>query len=210
MKGKFISRPTSKNISTKSKVGIIVASDLKNESTNYFIDEMIHLISSHDIKYKLILVNEKSKVKNKAKIYNAGFNIAKQNKCDYMIFQNENFIPTTNNLGYYLTYPVDPINMSFHTSKNKINVLSINISDFEKLGGFNMSSNNIGKSFHTDLKRHNIRLNLPSINSYIIQEKNNLNIKSKTKHIKQSFHNFKYEVIESHVISDNISYYLID
>ena len=73
-----------------------------------------------------------------------------------------------------------------------------------------MSSNNIGKSFHTELKRHNIRLNLPSINSYIIQEKNNLNIKSKTKHIKQSLRNFKYKVAESHIISDNIFYYVID
>lgn len=204
MRGNFISRPSFKK-TNKSKLGIIICSSLEKETTNDFITEFVNLMSTEKINYKMFILNENSKYKNKGNLYNIGFNIAKENNCDYVIFQNDDFIPTQSIIGYYKTYPINPIDLSYHTSNNNMNVLSININDFENMNGFNSKTVNIKKEFIRSLNRNNIKINIPSSGSFKIHENNTLYKKGKLNRRKKNTNS----IIETQILSDNIYYYII-
>ena len=199
MKGNYISRPSFKK-SNKSKLGVVVCSSIEEEATNDFITEFIHLMSTENINYEILILSKNSANINTNSLYNIGFDIAKEKNCDYIIFQNEDFIPTKSTIGYYKSYPINPINLSYHITKNDMNVLSISTHDFESINKFGKNKNDFIKL----LSRHNIKMNIPSSGSFNIHKKNDLLIKEKEYKRKK-----KMSIIESQVLSDNVYYYTV-
>ena len=194
MRGKqlYISRPNFKSKSENKLVGIIIAADINN--TTAIINELILL----DTNYKIFIMNDDSDTNNKLnkeKLYNIGYNIAKNNKCKYVIFQDENIIPDNNLLTYYNIYPIDPIVLS------RNNVLSISIPDFELLKSKSTSTSNM-KILR--LIKNNINLQLPSTGSYTVDKEHDIIDNNFKIHKK-----INYKIVEQQIISNNIIYYIV-
>lgn len=208
MKTKFISRPNfKKNNSVHSKFGIIVAADINSYKLNEFITQTINFLNNETTNYNIFIMNESKLNYNRNKLYNIGYDIAKKNNCDYVIFHNENIIPNDNMLGYYTTYPRDPINLTYKVTKNSLDAISINMIDFEQCGGFNM--HDIDSSFLTLINKNNMTIYLPSSGSYSVLENNNLNRKNKFKINKSNLYSLKYSILEHQILNDTTFYYYI-
>lgn len=195
MKGKqlYISRPNFKTIPENKLAGIIIASDINN--TANIINELILL----DTNYKIFIINHNSvnNKLNKEKLYNIGYNIAKENKCKYIIFQDVNTIPDNNLLNYYNVYPSDPISLSRDTN----NILSISVIDFEFLKSKSKSKSKINIS---RLIKNNINLQFPSTGSYTLNKEHNIIDNNFKIHKK-----INYKILEKQIISNNIIYYIV-
>ena len=176
---KFISRPNFNLKYTTKKIGIITSSTLSDEAINTFISHLVNFLNPTKVIFKIYIMEGHNI--SIGKLYNIGYKIAKDDKCEYMIFHNNNLLPNNNCIGYYTTYPIDPINISYLFSKNKMDVLSINKDDFEKCGGFSMiNGRNIIQDLYASLKNINISIQLPSSGTFTQIDSNK---KSKTNKI---------------------------
>ena len=205
----FISRPNFNLRLTTKKIGIIINSNLDNNTTNTFISHIIQFLNPNKINFKIYIIDSNNL--SIGYLYNIGSKIAKDDKCEYMIFHSNNLLPNNDCIGYYTTYPIDPINISYLFSKNKMDVLSINYDDFEKCGGFSMIHNNIIDNLYKSLKIANISLQLPSSGTYnqIDSNKNNTLNKNINKQSNIKLSNLKYTIQSKYNINQYTIYYKI-
>lgn len=207
---KFISRPNFNLILSTKKIGIIINSNLNDNATNTFISHLIQFLNPNKINFRIYIIDSNNF--SIGQLYNIGYKIAKEDKCEYMIFHNNNLLPNNDCIGYYTTYPIDPINISYLFSKNKMDVLSINKDDFEKCGGFNMNHNsNIIDNIYKSLKNLNISLQLPSSGTFTQIDSNNKSKLNKklNKEINSNLINIKYIIQSKYNINQYTIYYKI-
>lgn len=215
MEGKhiYISRPNFIQTKNKHVIGIIIVSKLNTSTLNKFIKNVTTLFITGKHVYNIYIIDEDILHINMAKLYNIGFMIAKKNNCEYVIFHNENILPDANMLGYYNTYPSDPINLSYNIKDLNLFVFSINMIEFENIGGFLMNTSDYMNKFIDKLKKTNINITAPSSGTFTLIENNSIPLSTKLHSTaiinKISYKNLQYSIVERHVISDNIFYYKI-
>lgn len=185
---------------TKEKFAIIIISEI--ESVMNLITNLQNLLNIHTNNYNIFIINSKHNM-SYGYLYNIGFDLAKQNNCKFVIFHSSKLNPNKESIGYYLTYPIDPI--IFNKLSNNEFILSINMQNFEHFNKFSNISTNLFKELKDYLKKNKINMNYSSINSYNIIDSQ---IKSKKK-LKNKISN-KWKILSSIKINNNANYYLIN
>ena len=168
----------------------------------------MNFLNTESANYNIFIINENHLNYNKNKLYNIGYHLAKNDNCDFVIFHNENILPNENMLGYYITYPKDPLILDYEVSKKSCNILSISLMDFEQCGGFDMSEKN-SKSFLKQINDNNMTIHIPTTGSFSLIE-NNTNSK-KINFIKNNsnLNDLNYTILEHQILNDNTSYYYV-
>jgi hypothetical protein len=184
---------------------------------NYIFEILIIEQSSHNIKF------------NRGKLLNIGYDIAKNNKSDYIILHDVDLLPYSNLLGYYAIYPDLPFHIAhiwkyynYDTYFGGIN--SINIKQYNNINGFSNIINETGWGGEDDIfynrivKIHKLQILRPlngNIKDIDEHEYNNTNkefykkIKDIKKNIKNNdfdnwdkdgINNLKYKILSSNKI----------
>ena len=133
---------------TKDKFAIIIISDIKPVMN--LITNLQTILNNYTNNYNIYIINGKHNVSH-GYLYNIGYEIAKQNNCKFVIFHSSKLNPNKDSIGYYLTYPIDPILL--HKLSNNEFILSINMQNFEKFNKFSNISSNLFKELKDYLKK---------------------------------------------------------
>ena len=185
---------------TKDKFAIIIISDIKHVMN--LITNLQTLLNIHTNNYNIYIINGKHNV-SYGYLYNIGYEIAKQNNCKFVIFHSSKLNPNKESIGYYLTYPIDPIVL--HKLSNNELILSINMQNFENFNKFKIISSNLFKELKDFLKKNKININYSVIGSYNIID----NEEKKQKKQKNKISN-RWKIESNIKINNNVNYYLIN
>jgi len=133
---------------TKDKFAIIIISDLKPVMN--LITNLQTILNNYTNNYNIYIINGKHNI-SYGYLYNIGYEIAKQNNCKFVIFHSSKLYPNKDSIGYYLTYPIDPILL--HKLSNNEFIISINMKNFENFNKFSNISSNLFKELKEFLKK---------------------------------------------------------
>lgn len=132
------------DIKVSDKVAIIIGfkDGVTNEkSVKTFITYITDFMKKTKLQFHLFIIKQHNETKlNLGKLYNIGFDIADKLDYNVFIFHNIYLLPNVDMLGYYKTYPVNPIQLGYHKDgyiyqKQYFGTFMISYDSYEKLNG---------------------------------------------------------------------------